>query len=443
VIVAGTILLSAGGMRLGFRPGQLVLPLLSAVCFGVVAVLRKLGLSDTGPIVGSAINVTTALIAFTTFLLASGARRSWCVRGRSLAHFVAAGLTENAGVFMNVLALGLGTVSVVTPLYGTAPIFRPVPGAVLPARCRDVQRSRGGGNRPHRARRLPDHRAGGTLTMPVLAAVILIILVATTARAQETRMVPVTVDGERVRLQMRVYPPTTDTPAPTLVFNHGSTGTGTNPEAFARPLDFPEVARFFVARGWAVVIPARVAAEAPRGTYDEGFCRIARGATRAIRRCRSPGRIAPCATSRPPCTRSSSLPFVDRTRVVIGGQSRGGRPERGVRGQHPERVKGVINFVGGWNGTRCQHAATINQSLFVRGARYPDDTMWIYGDGDLFYSLAHSRANFAAFQSAGGQGAFHELPTEAGGHLPLAAAGSVGAARRELPEASRPASETP
>src|SRR5439155_19390518 len=72
VIVAGTTLLSAGGMRLGLRPGQLVLPLLSPVCFGVVAVLRKLGLSDTGPIVGSAINVTTALVAFTVFLLASG-----------------------------------------------------------------------------------------------------------------------------------------------------------------------------------------------------------------------------------------------------------------------------------------------------------------------------------------------------------------------------------
>jgi hypothetical protein len=79
-------------------------------------------------------------------------------------------------------------------------------------------------------------------------------------------------------------------------------------------------------------------------------------------------------------------------------------------------VKGVINFVGGWNGTRCQHAAMINQSLFVRGARYPDDTAWIYGDGDLFSSFAHSRANFAAFQSAGGRGVFHELPAEAGGH---------------------------
>jgi uncharacterized membrane protein len=123
VIVGGTILLSAGGLRLGFRPGQLVLPLLSATCFGVVAVLRKLGLSDTGPVVGSAINVTTALIAFTAFLVASGRAEVMACRGRSLAHFLGAGLTENAGVFMNVLALGLGTVSVVTPLYGTAPIF--------------------------------------------------------------------------------------------------------------------------------------------------------------------------------------------------------------------------------------------------------------------------------------------------------------------------------
>ena len=123
VIVAGTTLLSIGGKRLGFRSGQLALPLLSAVCFGVVAVLRKLGLSGTGAVVGSAINVTTALVAYTAFLLASGRPEVMVCRGRSLAYFVAAGLTENVGVFMNVVALSLGTVSVVTPLYGTAPIF--------------------------------------------------------------------------------------------------------------------------------------------------------------------------------------------------------------------------------------------------------------------------------------------------------------------------------
>ena len=123
VIVIGTTLLSLGGTRLGFRPAQLALPVLSAACFGVVAVLRKLGLSDTSAITGSAINVTTALVGYTAFLLASGRPEVMVCRGRSLIHFVLAGLTENLGVFMNVVALSMGTVSVVTPLYGTAPIF--------------------------------------------------------------------------------------------------------------------------------------------------------------------------------------------------------------------------------------------------------------------------------------------------------------------------------
>lgn len=123
VIVLGTTLLSIGGKRIGFRPWQITLPLMSAACFGVVAVLRKLGLAETGAVLGSAINVTTALVAFTAFLLASGDREAMTCRGRSLAYFVAAGVAENGAVFMNVVALSLGTVSVVAPLYGTAPIF--------------------------------------------------------------------------------------------------------------------------------------------------------------------------------------------------------------------------------------------------------------------------------------------------------------------------------
>ena len=123
VIVAGTILLSAGGQRLGVRPAHLALPLLSALCFGVVAILRKLGLSQMGAIAGTAVNALTALVAFTAFLLASGRRDVMVCRGRSLAYFVAAGFAENAGVFLNVVALGLGTVSVVAPLYGAMPIF--------------------------------------------------------------------------------------------------------------------------------------------------------------------------------------------------------------------------------------------------------------------------------------------------------------------------------
>ena len=123
VIVLGTVLLSLSGGRGGFARRHLALPLLSALCFGVVAILRKLGLSGTGAVMGSAMNATTALIAFTALILATGRRDAMVCRGRSLGYFVAAGIAENAAVFLNVVALGIGTVSVVAPLYGTSPVF--------------------------------------------------------------------------------------------------------------------------------------------------------------------------------------------------------------------------------------------------------------------------------------------------------------------------------
>ena len=74
VLPLGAVLLSGGGRAIGFRPWHLALPLLSAVCFGVVAILRKLGLSGTGAVLGSAINVTTAFIAFTAMLASDNER---------------------------------------------------------------------------------------------------------------------------------------------------------------------------------------------------------------------------------------------------------------------------------------------------------------------------------------------------------------------------------
>ncbi len=123
VIVAGTIELSISGRRVGVRPRQLGLPLLSAACFGVVAILRKLGLNEITAVAGSAINVTTALLAFATFVVASGQQSALSCRRASLIYFIAAGIAENAAVFLNVVALDLGNVSVVAPLYGSAPIF--------------------------------------------------------------------------------------------------------------------------------------------------------------------------------------------------------------------------------------------------------------------------------------------------------------------------------
>jgi transporter family protein len=123
VIVLGTVLLSASGRQVGFRPLHLLYPFLSATCFGVVAIIRKIGLSHTGPLFGLAINVTAALITFSLFLGAIGHWRTMVCTRRSLWYYIAAGMAENVGVLLTLVALGLGTVSVVAPLSGAAPLF--------------------------------------------------------------------------------------------------------------------------------------------------------------------------------------------------------------------------------------------------------------------------------------------------------------------------------
>ena len=123
VIVLGTTLLSLSGRQVGFQPLDLFFPILSASCFGAVVIIRKLGLSHAGPLFGSAVNITTALIAFTAFLFASGNRQVLVWHGRGLVYFVGAGIAENLSVFLVLVALSLGEVSVVSPLAGTAPLF--------------------------------------------------------------------------------------------------------------------------------------------------------------------------------------------------------------------------------------------------------------------------------------------------------------------------------
>jgi uncharacterized membrane protein len=123
VITAGTILLSLSGKYVGFRVRDLGFPLLAASCFGTVAVVRKLGLGHAGPLFDSAINITAAMVASTTFVLATRNQGSLRCDRRSLLYFAAGGVAENSGVLLVLTALGFGDVSIVIPLAGTAPLF--------------------------------------------------------------------------------------------------------------------------------------------------------------------------------------------------------------------------------------------------------------------------------------------------------------------------------
>ena len=232
-------------------------------------------------------------------------------------------------------------------------------------------------------------------------------------------MVPVTVDGETVKLAVITYKPAGNGPFPTLIFHHGSTGMGTDPTLFARPYDPAVLAEWFKARGWAVILPSRRGRGGSEGVYDEGFaidrtrgytCDPTLSLPGADRALRDIDAVTPLLLAQP---------FVDRGRFVVGGQSRGGILTVAWAGLHPELPRAAINFVGGWMAEGCPTANQINPPLFKRGAAYPQPMLWLYGDRDRYYSLAHSRSNFVAFQAAGGKGSFREFtpPDGVNGHF--------------------------
>lgn len=212
-------------------------------------------------------------------------------------------------------------------------------------------------------------------------------------------------NGKAVSLEVIIFKPLGPGPFPTLVFNHGSTGSGANPAYFKRSYTATSLAFFFNERGWLVAFPQRRGRGKSDGQYDEGLkpnrsgysCtpEIAlRGLERALQDLETVLKYL--------MGRSD----VDSKRMLIGGQSRGGILAVVFAGDHPEHFNAVINFVGGWVGQRCSEIETINTNTFKRGAGFRRPTLWLYGENDSCYGLAHSRKNFDAFIAAGGQGTF-------------------------------------
>jgi uncharacterized membrane protein len=138
VIVLGTVLLSLSGKQVGFPPRYLIYPFLAAFCFGLVQIVRKMGLSEAGPLFDAALNITAALIASTAFVIASGNLRALRCDRESFLYLASGGAFENIGVLLVIVALGFGEVSVVSPLSATAPLFVLLLALIFPSDVRKL-----------------------------------------------------------------------------------------------------------------------------------------------------------------------------------------------------------------------------------------------------------------------------------------------------------------
>jgi len=243
-----------------------------------------------------------------------------------------------------------------------------------------------------------------TLSRTALAEAAGIPVAVARAPGQTVR-IPVSDSGplgtQRITLEATVYRPSGEGPFPVVVFNHGSTGG--NPAAVRVTRKAARQARFFTERGFAVVAPMRRGRGASDGDYGETYGCDTAGLTSGLARAIEDvdGVVAWLGTQA----------WADPTRLVMAGISRGGLLSVVYAGERPQRVKGVVNFVGGWTGERCDQYSGFNAASFGaagRAARVP--MLWLYGDLDHYYGRAAIRSYYDAFVAAGGHGALHVYP---------------------------------
>jgi len=132
-IASGTLLIILGASLLGMRDSEaaipyqriyLLLPVLAAFLGGFSSPMRKLGYSmiDSVPL---AICVVQggAFVALLLYLWATGRHRELVFRRETLGWFGLSGLLNSVAVSLNMTALEMGDVVVVSPLISTTPLF--------------------------------------------------------------------------------------------------------------------------------------------------------------------------------------------------------------------------------------------------------------------------------------------------------------------------------
>lgn len=239
------------------------------------------------------------------------------------------------------------------------------------------------------------------------------------AQSSEMQKTALTENAKPVRLEVVIFKPPGKGPFPLVVFNHGSTGQGRDPARFRHTFSDAGIARYFTDRGWLVAFPQRRGRGKSDGVYDEGLSDVRSLGYECQNAERSLAGVERALTDIDAVVEAlRSRSDVRKESILIAGQSRGGALAVAYSGRHPNKVLGVINFVGGWMGSRCINASRINWGTFKIGSAYPGESLWLYADNDSFYSLLHSEGNFHMFTVNGGKGKFVTLEVPSGdGHF--------------------------
>ncbi|HEY4542026.1 MAG TPA: CocE/NonD family hydrolase [Noviherbaspirillum sp.] len=207
---------------------------------------------------------------------------------------------------------------------------------------------------------------------------------------EEVVMVPAISGGQRVQLETTVFKPPGQGPFPVLIMNHGK-ALG-NPRAQNRDR-FLVVAREFVRRGYAVVVPMRKGFSRSTGDYSDRGCNMT-----ANGHMQAEDLYGTLSYLR-------SEPWADASRVIVAGQSYGGLTAMAFGTRNYPGVKGLINFAGGLkvHGGSCRWQDSLVEAFGTYGSLSQVPSLWFYGANDHHFNHQLASRMHQAYTHAGGK----------------------------------------
>src|SRR5438105_1929870 len=167
-------------------------------------------------------------------------------------------------------------------------------------------------------------------------------------------------------LETTLYKPDGVGPFPIAIINHGKAPGDTRFQGRYRPA---VAARYFLQRGYAVVVPMRQGFSKSGGGYIGAGCNV-----------ESNGRVQ-AEDVKAVLDYVVAQTWADKDHVVVVGQSHGGWTTLAFGPLNYPGVKGLINFAGGLRQDGCPNW---KEALADGAARYAKETrlpsLWFYGD---------------------------------------------------------------
>lgn len=219
-------------------------------------------------------------------------------------------------------------------------------------------------------------------------------------------LVPTTVADHPARAVL--YRPRGDGPFHLVVIAHATTQNVLRRAQMPQP-EYRALAAFFVARGFAVLVPERLGHGGTGGTYleDQGGCDEAD----YVRSGRATADQILSALEF-----MQKQPFIRQEGAILVGHSAGGWGALALANEDPKAASAIIAFAPGRGGHAndfenqicAPHTLIAAAETFGKTARVP--VTWLVAANDTYFSPAFSKKLVEAFRAGGGKVDFHALP---------------------------------